>query len=206
MNAAKNVVQKKKIGILGGTFNPIHNAHLLIAEYAWEQFGLDKIWFMTSGNPPHKRDEIIVDKYIRQEMTSLAIENNPHFELFSYEVDKDEYSYTANTLSELRHLYLDTEFYFIIGADSLEMFSTWYEPQTIASSCTLLVFSRKGTEGLDALVKKRKDEYNADIRVIDAPILELSSTEIRSRLRSGKSVRYMSPDNVLQYIYDKKIY
>lgn len=195
-----------KTGIMGGTFNPIHNAHLIIAEYAREQFELDSVWFMTSGNPPHKRDERIEDAHIRQEMVRAAIENNPYFEVCSYEVDKQSYSYTAQTLEEFSKRYTDREFYFIIGADSLYKIMQWYKPEVITSHCTLLVFARRGTKRLKELAQKRAEVLNADIRIIDSPMIDISSSMIRERIAQGKSIRYLVPDSTERYIRKNGLY
>lgn len=195
-----------KTGIMGGTFNPVHNAHLFIAECAREQFGLETVWFMTSGNPPHKRDEKIIDARLRQEMVIRAIEDNPYFEVCSYEVDSERYSYTANTLENFSEMYPDREFYFIIGADSLEQMLTWYKPEVIAARCVILVFAREGSAELDALVKERANELCADIRIIDAPMLDISSSMVRERIRSDKSIRYIVPHSVEEYIRENHLY
>lgn len=195
-----------KTGIMGGTFNPVHNAHLFIAECAREQFGLETVWFMTSGNPPHKRDEKIIDARLRQDMVVRAIEDNPYFEVCSYEVDSEQYSYTANTLENFSGMYPDREFYFIIGADSLEQMLTWYKPEEIAARCVILVFAREGSVELDALVKERSDELCADIRIIDAPMLDISSSMVRERIRGDKSIRYIVPHSVEEYIRENHLY
>lgn len=197
---------KIKTGIIGGTFNPIHNAHLLIAEHAREQFGLDSVWFMTSGNPPHKRDMKIIDACIRENMVRLAVSDNPHFEVCSYETERGEYSYTANTLTEFAKLYPEREFYFIIGADSLEQMITWYKPEVITAHCKILVYAREGTDNLGLLAKERGAQFGADIQIIDAPLFDVSSSMIRERVRTGRTVRYMLPRAVEEYIKDNKLY
>ena len=195
-----------RTGIMGGTFNPIHNAHLMIAEFAREQFGLDSVWFMTSGNPPHKRDMNLPNAKVRQEMVRAAIEDNPHFEVCTYEVERTEYSYTANTLTEFSEIYPNREFYFIIGADSLEMFHKWYKPQIIAKHCTILVFARKGTEKLEAVAEECRRQFDADIHIIDAPVFDISSSMIRKRIGDSKSVKYMIPDGADEYIKKHNLY
>lgn len=195
-----------KTGIMGGTFNPVHNAHLLIAEYAREQLGLESVWFMTSGNPPHKRGAEIIDARIRQEMVALAAADNPYFEVCPYEAERERYSYTADTLTEFSALYPDREFYFIIGADSLAQMNGWYKPEVIAKRCVIAVFGRKGIDGLETLAKERAAALGADIRLVDAPIMEISSSVVRGRIRSGKSVRYMLPESVRKYIEENNLY
>jgi nicotinate-nucleotide adenylyltransferase len=195
-----------KTGIIGGTFNPIHNAHLLIAECAREQFGLDSVWFMTSGNPPHKRGMNLESARVRQDMVRVAIKDNPYFELCSYEVEREEYSYTANTLTEFSEKYPDREFYFIIGADSLEQMSSWYKPEVIAAHSVILVFGRRGAGEMEAVARQRRAELNADIRIIDAPLFDVSSSMIRRRAAEGQSIRYMVPREVEKYIMENGLY
>lgn len=185
---------------MGGTFNPIHNAHLMIAEYAREQYGLDCVWFMTSGNPPHKRNQTIIDAHIRQEMVRRAIENNPYFKVCDYEVERKEYSYTANTLTEFSKKYPDDEFFFIIGADSLFQMNTWYKPEIIVQHCTILAFARAENQNLEDAAMVYRDSMNADIRIIDAPVFDISSSMIRKRIQAGKSIKYMVCDEVDEYI------
>ena len=194
----------KKIGIMGGTFNPVHNAHLIMARYAKEQYGLDDIIFMTSGNPPHKKNMDMPDAKVRHEMLKAAIENDADFTADDYEVNLSEYSYSVNTLRHLKKLYPDDSIYFIIGGDSLCDFPKWYKPQEILSLCTLLVYPRKTDTEAD--INKIKEMYGGDIFLINSPEIEISSTEIRKRLAEGKSVRHMIPDSVLEYIRKNKLY
>ena len=194
----------RKIGIMGGTFNPVHNAHLIMARYAKEQYGLDDIIFMTSGNPPHKKNMDMPDAKVRHEMLKAAIENDADFIADDYEVNLKEYSYSVNTLRHLKKLYPDDSIYFIIGGDSLCDFPKWYKPQEILSLCTLLVYPRK--TDTEAVINKTKEMYGGDIFLINSPEIEISSTEIRKRLAEGKSVRHMIPDSVLEYIRKNKLY
>lgn len=191
---------------MGGTFNPIHNAHLMIAEYAKEQYSLDCVWFMTSGNPPHKRNQTIIDAHIRQEMVQRAIESNPNFKVCDYEVERNEYSYTANTLTEFSKIYPNDEFFFIIGADSLFQMNTWYKPEIIVKHCTILAFARAENQHLENAAKVYRDSMNADIRIIDAPVFDISSSMIRTRIKEGKSVKYMVCDEVNEYIKSHNLY
>lgn len=192
-----------KIGIMGGTFNPIHNGHLIIARYAKEQYKLDRVIFMVSGNPPHKKDNHITDAKIRFEMTRLALEKDKDLEACDYEVNRKEYSYTANTLEYLKSLYPDDEIYFIIGGDSLRDFPKWYKPERITELCTILVYPRPGVD-TDKEIDDIKNKYGKEVKKIHAPVFEISSTEIRKRLEEGKSVRHFIPDNVLEKYFLNK--
>ena len=121
----------KKVGIMGGTFNPIHVGHLMLAENAYACENLDEIWFIPSADPPHKKEENVLNYEFRSQMTELAIRNIPYFVKYDFEAQRKAYSYTAETLRLLQQLYPDNEFYFIMGADSLFQIETWYEPASI---------------------------------------------------------------------------
>lgn len=193
------------IGIMGGTFNPIHNAHLMIAQTARDEYKLDEVWFLTSGNPPHKLNENIVDADVRHEMVMDAIKSNPHFKPCSYEVERVEYSYTFATLENFTNEYPDHTFYFIIGGDSLHYFHKWYRPDIIAKLCTILVFSRSGCDVEEDIEFVRK-EFCADIQLIHSPTFDISSSYIRENIKLGKSVRYLIPDEVNEYIVAHHLY
>ncbi len=197
---------KGRIGILGGTFDPVHCAHMIIARTALEQYGLNEVWLMTGGNPPHKRDNGVTPAQIRHEMVKLAAADERGLIPCDYEVNKVSYSYTAETLTELNEKYPETEFYFIIGEDSLRDFGSWYHPETIAHSCVMLVYPRaKGSE-LWKTVSETAKRFDADIRALNAPLLEISSTLIRQRAAQGMSVRYLVPDKVEKYIRENNLY
>ncbi|MGN0107665.1 MAG: nicotinate-nucleotide adenylyltransferase [Hominilimicola sp.] len=193
-----------RIGIMGGTFNPVHNAHLLIAELAREEFKLDRIIFITGGNPPHKNSE--VSAVHRFNMTHIAIEGNESFVDDDFEINRTEKSYTVNTLEYLRGKYPCDELFFIIGEDSLEDLPKWYEPQRILDMCTLLVFPRRSHETLAVTLKAMREKFGNNILPISAPIMELSSTDIRNRIRDNKTVKYMIPDKVIEYIKQHNLY
>ena len=132
-----------KIGIMGGTFDPIHNGHLMLGEAALKQFYLDEVWFMPNGNPPHKESSSIGEPVeARCEMTELAIEGEPRFRLELYEARQKKVSYSYETLEHFQHIRREDEFYFIIGADSLFMIESWVHPERIFPTCTLLAACR----------------------------------------------------------------
>lgn len=196
----------RKIGILGGTFDPIHCGHIVIARYALEQYGLDEVWFMTGGNPPHKRNSQVTDAVIRHKMVELAIDGENDFIPFDYEVYKQTYSYTAETLTELKEKYPDIEFYFIIGEDSLNDLPKWYRPDIIVSKCIILTYPRASCSEIESMISDRCEYLNADIRLIRAPLMGVSSSEIRKRIANGKSVYGLVPDIVNEYIKDNNLY
>lgn len=200
---------KKKIGIMGGTFDPIHIGHLILGETAYEQFHLDQILFMPSGNPPHKQNrEGRASDEQRVEMVRRAIEGNSHFILSLEEMNTEGYSYTYLMLERLKKLNPDTEYYFIIGADSLFDFDGWKEPGRICKASHLLVAGRNHVA--EDLLKKQMDylekKYGGCFSILDVPNLDISSKMLREWLGAGKDIRYYVADSVYRYITEEKIY
>lgn len=200
---------KKKTGIMGGTFNPIHIGHLLLAENAKETFGLDEVLFIPSGLSYMKSKTEVAPKDIRMAMTRLAIADNPSFVLSPIEVEREGNSYTCDTLELLCRAEPETDFYFIAGADSLFAMENWKQPEKIFRHCTVLASVREGS-GDDSRLKAKilylKDKFHADIRLINMKEISISSTDIRHRIQIGKSVRYMLPDSVIAYIQEHHLY
>lgn len=195
-----------EVGIMGGTFDPIHQAHLIIAEQAFLELGLDKVMFIPSGNPPHKSQRRVTDKEIRCEMVRQAIAGNPHFELCTYELERERYSYTAETLQYLKREYANDNFYLIIGEDSLAYLDEWYKPEVIAKLCTLAVYRRGEASDVKSEAERIKGLLKADIRLIEAPVIDISSTLIRDNIKNGKSVKYYLPDSVIKIIEREGLY
>lgn len=198
----------KKIGIMGGTFNPIHYAHLLLAENAYEQFHLDEIIFLPSRQPAYKNGDEIVSGEHRLNMIKLAIENNTHFTYSKLELEREGNTYTADTLVYLTNKYPDTEFFFIIGGDSLFQIEGWCRPQVVLQLSHILAAGRgeKSEEEMLLQIEELKKKYQAEIDYLRIPMFEVSSNLIRERLMNGKSVRYLLPDNVLSYIKEHHLY
>lgn len=198
-----------KIGIMGGTFDPIHIGHLLLGEFAYENFHLDEIWFLPNGNPPHKTtDESGVSLDDRIEMVKLATDDVPYFRMNLYEASSKKHSYTYSTMRALREMYPEHEFFFILGADSLFSIEQWKNFREIFPSCTILAAMRddKDTESMQAQIRYLNGKYGADIRLLQAPLVEISSTTIRRRAENGLSIRYMVPDVVSEYIQSNALY
>ncbi len=199
---------KKKTGIMGGTFNPVHNGHLLLAETAREFFGLDKVIFMPSGNPYMKKNAIIPDGNLRVQMLEHAVKENPYFRLSRMEVEREGPTYTCDTLVKLRELNPEEEYYFIMGADSLLTLESWKNPEIIFQNCVIAAAVR-GT-GTEDKIKKIADylteSYQSDIRIMPSRYIDISSSEIRKRIKDGRSVRYMIPDSVIAYIEKEGLY
>ena len=198
----------RKVGIMGGTFDPIHIGHLILGENAYLQFGLDKVVFMPSGNPPHKKDRDGGTDLQRMDMVKLAIASNTHFEISDIEMNEEGYTYTYRTLEKLVKEHPDTEYYFIIGADSLFYFDTWKNPQRIADACTLVVATRNHTsdEKLDEKIEFVRKRFNATIEKLDTENIDCSSSQIRSWIKEGHTVKYYVPDTVINYIHTYHVY
>lgn len=200
---------KRRIGIMGGTFDPIHMGHLILGEKAYEQLKLDKILFMPSGNPPHKKDrEGRASDEQRVEMVRRAISGNPHFELSLVEMHENGYTYTYHTLETLKKEHEDTEYFFIIGADSLFSFETWKEPERICQACTLVVATRNHTSvaELDREMARLSEKYHGKFQRLDTMNIDVSSAMLRDWITEKKSVRYYMQDEVIAYIDEHGIY
>lgn len=203
-----------RIGILGGTFNPIHNAHIKVAEEALRQFKLDKIWFMPAGAPPHKQTDEPEAAGHRCNMILAAIGDCEQFELFDYEVKKDTLSYTAHTMAELRRIYPDDEFYFIIGGDSILKFEKWREPEKIVGLTNILACSRAGENNLQVQEKIRElnSRWGCNIQYFEVADMPVSSQKIRTLLASDNPlqaeclVKEMIPGAVYDYICTNCLY
>ena len=199
---------KARIGLMGGTFDPIHNGHLLLAENSRKAFNLDKIIFMPAGIPPHKKDKHLSSNTHRYNMTLLAINSNRHFFLSDMELKKEGISFTIDTIKYLKSLYIDTEIYFILGSDSLFQIDTWKDYQELLTLCHFIVAPRPNfhNEKLENTVNTLNSLYNSSIHIVEGPVLDISSSEIRDRVRKGLSISYLVPKPVEEYIYKHGLY
>lgn len=195
-----------KIGIVGGTFDPIHNGHLMLGAYAYDNFQLDKIWFMPNGNPPHKSGEIDVD--FRLDMVKLAIEDKDEFCLSTFEVEEEKHSYSYATLEKLHQLYPKDTFYFIIGADSLFTIELWKEPARVLQACIILAACRddKDIDKMNKQIAYLTEKYNAEIKLLKMPLIDISSSDIRKKQENGENIDAFVPKKVLEYIKAHKLY
>ena len=193
---------------MGGTFNPIHFGHLLLAETAYYQFGLDEILFMPTKNPYYKKLTSNVTEEDRVAMVKLAIENNAHFRFSGEELKREGATYTVETLRNLTGKNPDTKYYFIMGADSLYHIESWKEPDAILRMAVILVAGRGGgpSSSLNSQIEYIENKYDASIFSLHSPMLEISSNDIRRRLRCGESIRYLLPHEVAEYIYAHQLY
>ncbi len=198
----------KKIGIMGGTFNPIHNGHLFLAEHAYEQAGLDYVLFMPTLNPPHKAGMTVESAEHRLNMVRLAIQSNPHFMMSDLELQRQGITYTSDTLKALKNEEPENEYYFIVGADSLMMMAKWMEPQTVFNLSTILAGAREqySVEQLKEQAAYLENTYNGKIILLDMPLIEISSENIRERVIKGKSIQYYVPDEVVSYMKEHHLY
>ena len=197
-----------KVGIMGGTFDPIHTGHLATAEFVREGFGLDEIIFIPSARPPHKTDRKVTAEAQRLAMTILATRSNPHFRVSALEIMRKGLSYTFDTVNELYKEFDErTKFFLIIGADSLAELSTWYKAKELVAKCQFIATSRQGVEvDYSAVEKFFGAESMKNIHSISTPGLEISSTKIRERVKTGKSIKYLVPEIVEEYIKKELLY
>lgn len=200
--------RKKRIGIMGGTFDPIHNAHLALAVQAYEQFVLDEVWILPNGNPPHKKDTTQAEVAHRMEMIRLAIQDIRGLRLCDLESSGEEYHYTYETLRRLNERYPDTEFYFIMGADSLFELDSWKEPGIISRECVILAATRDHCrrEEIRERIRELKDRYGADIRILNTPNMDIASEEIREMIADGEHIQDIVPPAVAGYIRRHGLY
>lgn len=198
-----------KIGILGGTFNPIHCGHLIIAEAVREKFCLDRVLFIPSGQPPHKPDTEVIGAEHRYEMVRRAVASNSFFEASRVEIDREGYTYTINTLKVLREEYgTDTGLFFIIGADIIPELNIWKEFESVFKLCEFIAVLRPGHDRktIEADIEQLKRDYKLKIYMTETPLTDISSSDIRERCSMGKSIKYLVPDSTENYIKAKGLY
>lgn len=193
---------EQRVGLLGGVFDPVHNGHLIAAEAAREACGLRRVMFIPASDPPHKRYTGLAPAQARAEMVRLAIQDHPCFELSPLELRRAGRSYTVDTLSELRQaLGEQVGLFLIIGADNVTEIPTWHRPDRILELATVVVVRRPGAtpDRADPALTRR-------MHFVETPFIEISSTDIRRRVREGRSIRYLVPREVENYIYEHGLY
>lgn len=198
----------KKVGIMGGTFNPIHNGHLMLADRAMEQFSLDEILFIPCGVPYMKERQSVLPGQVRAEMTGLAIQNKHSYRLSNMEIERQGNTYTYETLERLKEEQPETEFYFILGADSLFNLDNWAKPERIFVNCHILAAVRddKTTEQMEEQIRVLQDRYGASIFMLRTGYLNVSSSDIRRKVALGESIREDVPEKVAEYIKMHHLY
>lgn len=193
---------------MGGTFDPVHNGHLVLAENARIKFNLDKILFIPTGKPPHKDNNYITSNIHRYNMTLLAINSNPYYFLSSIEIQREGITYTIDTIKYLKTKSNSTDFYFILGSDSLYQIHKWKDYEELLSLCNFIVAKRKGLDDrkLENRIKELSQLYNSNIHILESPLIEISSTEIRERVKNRLSIKYLVPKAVELYINKNNLY
>jgi nicotinate-nucleotide adenylyltransferase len=202
-----------RLGIFGGTFNPIHWGHLVIAEAALDQFGLDSVLWLPSRFPPHKLQSLVAFEH-RLEMVRLAIADHPQFVLSEVERQREGVSWAIDSFGDLQHTYPATQWYWIIGTDAFETLTRWPGIQQISRECIWLVAGRRGaTEVADkigdrATADSPSDQENEAVRSqsIEMPSVEISSSLVRQYCQEGRSLRYLIPEPVRQYVQTHQLY
>ena len=197
-----------KTGILGGTFNPIHTGHLILADQAYHEYGLDRVLVIPSGLSYRKKDIKMPSKEERFEMVSAAVSDVPYFIPSDIDIRREGYSYTADSIRDLRKESPEDELYYIVGADTLRDLPTWREPEVIFKECVILAAVRNddGEEELKSIILQYEKDFGARIFILHAPGIDISSTMVREYLKEGKSVRYLLPEALRLYLEKNKIY
>ncbi|RJP61337.1 MAG: nicotinate-nucleotide adenylyltransferase [Candidatus Auribacter fodinae] len=199
-----------RTGIYGGTFNPIHIGHLIIADDIRIQCGLDRIIFVPSGNPPHKKDQFIIDQSIRYDLIRQAISDNPHFMVDDHELNTKGYSYTIDTMSFFSIKYKDDDLFFIIGADCLYEIHVWKDAESMISRFNFLVAQRRNNpideESFKAIPLPNNLKNKLKQGIVNTPVIDVSATKIRDRIRQGKSIRYLVPESIRNYLEENNLF
>ena len=187
-----------KIGLYFGSFNPIHNGHLIIANYILNETALDKIWIIVSPQNPFKESNNLLNSYDRLHLVSKAVENDNRIKASDIEFHLPKPSYTVTTLAYLKEKYPEHEFFVIVGSDSFQNLAKWKNFETIVQNYPLIIYKRPGFEITNNL--------GAQIEIMDAPLLEISATYIRELVRRNKSIKYLVPESIEQEIQNNRFY
>lgn len=199
---------KEKIGLLGGSFNPIHTGHLLLAESARDQYELNKILFIPTGNNPFKLSRDEIPRIHRARMVELAIKDNQDFELSTHEIDQSGITYTIDTIEILKKNYTNCDFYFITGADIMFEITRWKGAPELLKTVKFITTFRPGYSHnkLDARIEELQEVYKASVYKLYTPEMDISSSDIRGRVKNGYSIRYLLPKIVEDYIQKENLY
>lgn len=198
----------KKIGILGGSFDPIHLGHISIAQSAYEEFELDEVWFIPAGHSPNKDEAAMTLAETRAEMVSLAISEYPYFHLCRIELDSAETSYTYRTLTKLNTLYPKVKFYFIMGADSLDYFEQWQHPEIICQKAVILTAVRDTVDiaEIQKKIEDLKQLFPCEIYPVFGGRMDVSSSEQRSLVKNQRLDELLLPKKIIDYIIENHLY
>jgi nicotinate-nucleotide adenylyltransferase len=199
-----------RVGVFGGTFDPVHYGHLILAEQCREQGRLDEVWFVPAPRPPHKEARALTRFDQRVEMLALALAGNPAFKIDEVEKERAGPSYTVDTLAELHRRHPTAELFLLVGSDTLADLPLWYQPARILEQAALLIMARPGNPVLSAeeLRSRLRLPAGAPLRleVVEVPLIDISSRDLRRRAAAGRSLRYFLPRGVECYIHDKRLY
>lgn len=199
-----------RVGVFGGTFDPVHQGHLVLAEQCREQGRLDQVWFLPAHRPPNKLEKALTRFDQRVEMLSLAIAGNPAFRVDEMEKERSGPSFTVDTIALIQERHPNEEFWLLVGSDTLADMPHWYEPQRLVRQVGLLVMARPGTPVMTASNIQAQLGLGADapirMEVAETPSLDVSSRDLRRRVAAGRSIRYFLPRAVEVYIQEKRLY
>jgi len=197
----------KKIAVMGGTFDPIHYGHLVAAEAVYCELLAQCVIFIPTGSPPHKKTRV-TDAEARFQMTALAIEANPHFTVSRMEIDREGETYTIDTIKHLQAEYPEAEIFFIIGADEVHQIPAWHRAEDLLKLCSFIAVTRPGYDvcELKKEIEQIKERFSGRLQFLEIPALAISSSDIRSRCCVGKSIRYLLPESVENFIYKECMY
>lgn len=197
----------QNIGIMGGTFNPVHVGHLIAAQEVLKEMNMDRVLFIPTGNPPHKSKSEVISPEDRYEMVRLAVRNNEGFEASDIEIKRKGDTYSYHTLMELHNKYHDVKLYFIIGFDTLKELDTWYRIQEVCNMTDFIVVNRGNTtREFEEEILIREKRYNCKFSIVRIPDIQISSTDIRERLKNNKGIKYLVTNEVEEYIIQKGLY
>ena len=197
-----------RLGLYGGSFDPVHLGHLILAEQCREQCALDEVWFLPAASPPHKAHRELTPGKARVEMLEFATAGHPEFVVNRMELQRGGTTYTVDTLQQLHDEDASRELFFLIGADSLSDLATWREPERIAELATVVAVNRgdRPLPQLDTLQAQLGEKIASRVALVSMPGIDLSATDIRRRVRDGKSIRYLVPRAVEIYIAEHGLY
>jgi nicotinate-nucleotide adenylyltransferase len=199
-----------RVGIFGGTFDPVHLGHLILAEQCREQGQLDQVWFVPAPRPPHKHDLPLTRFDQRVEMIQLATAGQPAFRIDEIEKERSGPSYTVETVAELRRRHPADDFYLLLGSDTLAEIHSWYDPGRLLSMVGLLVMTRPGYPARSAdelrAALRLPESARVRVQVVDSPLIDIASRDLRARAVAGRSLRYLVPRAIEVYIAEKRLY
>lgn len=195
-----------RLGIYGGTFDPIHYGHLLLAERCREELQLDEVWFIPAGNPPHKQGQVMTPARSRAAMVEFAVSGFPEFRVSRIEMERGGPSYTVQTLEQLRATDPSREVFLLMGADSIAELVTWKDPARILELSQVVAVNRAGESPDLSSLRELLKQTVRTVRTVEMPAMGVSASEIRARVAQGKSIRFLTPRPVEMYIRQHKLY